>query len=439
MGLLPSFPYGGISYKDDISSIGKDLNNSYIPSHVLIPLRFSPQQRNKDIIIHVNEGSFIEEDQLLSSPRGLEGLPVYSSIPGILEKIVEADFPFLGKTEAALIKFQGQFKRQSSQKNIKNWKELSELDILKQLARLGASWENSLSLIQYLKLHLKDNLDYIIFSLIEDSPYSTGRVAFFKERKKEILEGLEILNKILNPSHGIIFAVNDPLLKKEILEDPILSGKSNIRVERLARKYPQNNPKMLIYSLLGIPLSQIKHPLSNGILIANPYQLYHTRQAIYLKQPKTEQILTLTGNALKHTMLIKVRVGTSLKQILDQYNILKEKPAHTVINNPFWGEEIIDFDQPITHQINSLSFLKEKKIKDQKIYPCINCGLCHNICPVGLEPLSIYKAIENQEIKEAEGLGIKNCIECGLCSFSCPSHIKLAETIINTKKRLMSE
>jgi electron transport complex protein RnfC len=187
---------------------------------------------------------------------------------------------------------------------------------------------------------------------------------------------------------------------------------------------------------LGIPFSQIKHPLSNGILIANPFQLYHTRQAVYQRQPKTEQILTLSGGALRRPELLKVRIGTSLSQILEQYDLLKETPYKTVINNPFWGQEILSFDQPVTHQINSLSFLTEKECRPRAESPCINCGLCSRICPVGLEPISIYKAIKNDDNEEALRMGIESCIECGLCSFSCPSSIPLADIIIQKKKEI---
>ncbi|MDE6292591.1 MAG: 4Fe-4S binding protein, partial [Bacilli bacterium] len=56
--------------------------------------------------------------------------------------------------------------------------------------------------------------------------------------------------------------------------------------------------------------------------------------------------------------------------------------------------------------LNTVDSTPEKK--------CINCGLCNQKCPVGLNP---------KYLKEHKDADRSKCINCGLCSYICPSKI----------------
>ncbi len=60
---------------------------------------------------------------------------------------------------------------------------------------------------------------------------------------------------------------------------------------------------------------------------------------------------------------------------------------------------------------------------------CINCSYCERICPNGMMPSFIMKALLSEEIEEALSLGLLDCCQCGLCSFTCPSKIELAKLL----------
>lgn len=60
---------------------------------------------------------------------------------------------------------------------------------------------------------------------------------------------------------------------------------------------------------------------------------------------------------------------------------------------------------------------------------CINCSYCERICPNGMMPNFIMKALHADEIEEALALGLLDCCQCGLCSFTCPSKIELAKIL----------
>jgi len=62
---------------------------------------------------------------------------------------------------------------------------------------------------------------------------------------------------------------------------------------------------------------------------------------------------------------------------------------------------------------------------------CINCGECRSVCPVGLDPQSIYKRIKKQEITYAGSTG---CHGCGCCKIVCPSALPLLETFLEREE-----
>ena len=67
-------------------------------------------------------------------------------------------------------------------------------------------------------------------------------------------------------------------------------------------------------------------------------------------------------------------------------------------------------------------------------YPCINCGKCTSVCPVGILPVLIMKNYEDS--KKVEDLKPEKCIECGLCSYVCPSKIEVREFVRIAKKKV---
>ena len=59
---------------------------------------------------------------------------------------------------------------------------------------------------------------------------------------------------------------------------------------------------------------------------------------------------------------------------------------------------------------------------------CINCSYCERICPNGLMPSFIMKALHSDDLEEALNLGLLDCCNCGLCAYVCPSKIELTQS-----------
>ena len=66
-------------------------------------------------------------------------------------------------------------------------------------------------------------------------------------------------------------------------------------------------------------------------------------------------------------------------------------------------------DLVIDTNVNSLIITKKY---EKEASPCLNCGICYNSCPMGLNP----RNLDQKEVRD-------KCLQCGLCSFMCPANI----------------
>ncbi|MDZ7619059.1 MAG: 4Fe-4S dicluster domain-containing protein, partial [Patescibacteria group bacterium] len=62
--------------------------------------------------------------------------------------------------------------------------------------------------------------------------------------------------------------------------------------------------------------------------------------------------------------------------------------------------------------------------------PCIGCGYCEEVCPVGIMPHWLHKLAYQDALEEIERNGAHRCIGCGLCSYVCPSKLDLRQEIL---------
>ena len=132
-------------------------------------------------------------------------------------------------------------------------------------------------------------------------------------------------------------------------------------------------------------------------------------------RPLSETYLTITGDLLDYTKVLRIKVGTNLNDILNEFNI--NKKDNIIINGLLNGIHLKDTNFIIDKNIRSIFVNSIKEYKEEE---CINCGLCKSSCPVGINPK--YMHFNND--KKTQNY-ISKCVNCGICSYVCPSKINL--------------
>jgi electron transport complex protein RnfC len=247
------------------------------------------------------------------------------------------------------------------------------------------------------------------------------------EKTEGILEGIEIVRRILSPRTVLIGVEENKLDAIEVLRRLIANKGKEIDVVALKTRYPQGDEKQLLKALIGREVPSGGLPLDIGAVVSNVGTVFAIYEAVVLGKPLIERIVTVTGPALKGPANFKVRIGTPIGNLLEECGGFSTTPGKIVAGGPMMGFAVADPGVPVVKGTSGILALSKKQSRPELQTPCIGCGRCVASCPFGLSPTTLYKWIEHREYDEAMAGGLMDCKECGCCGYVCPSRIPLVQ------------
>jgi len=260
-------------------------------------------------------------------------------------------------------------------------------------------------LIQEFNINFQ-NKQSIIINAIDDEPYVVTENFYLFLFYEDILEIVDKIANVFNIKNIIICikASNSenlnklmnyigmyPNIKLEIVPDLYLIGKEDFLKEHLNIKDSTIIKSSLMYEIFNV---------------------------IKRNQPLDSKLVTISGNALNNPFVVSVKLGTKLQDIIANLVEIKEQ-NHLFIENGLMMGNVIDIDNfVITKDFVSLLIMQNNNPQKEDL--CLNCGLCLNVCPKGLNPLMLKDKLYYESVKNT-------CLKCGLCSYICPSHIDFSK------------
>jgi len=295
----------------------------------------------------------------------------------------------------------------------------------------------------HLKLAHSENR-LLIINAIECEPYITSDDRLIQEHADEIIEGIQIMQYMLQPKLTI-FAVEDNKPEAiqaftkslQALPDSI-SEKILLRV--IPTRYPSGSAKQLIEVLTGEQTPAHKHSSELGIVMLNVGTIFAVKEAIINGKPLVSRIVTVTGNAFVKKGNARVRIGTPIQHLLDTYWLNELDHQKLIIGGPMMGFTVSDPEMPVSKICNCLLAPTIKELPDPKEeMSCIRCSECAEACPVELLPQQLLWYSQSEDHKKLEEYDLSACIECGACAYVCPSHIPLVEYYRVSKAQIKTE
>ncbi len=282
----------------------------------------------------------------------------------------------------------------------------------------------------HVKLKIPEDgfVDTLIVNGAECEPYLTTDHRVMLEQREDVFTGIRYLLRITGAEKAILAVeANKPDAAAHLRE--AIPADLPCAVEVLRVKYPQGAEKMLITALLGREVPSGGLPLAVHALCINVATTAEIGRLLPRGRGIQERVITVTGPAVEHKGNYRIPIGTPLRFLLEEVGV-SEDVNRVFLGGPMMGAAASSLDIPITKGTSGVTAFTatEAERTHRKVYPCIRCGYCVDVCPMFLNPsqLGVLAAAEEYE-RMASEYRLMDCFECGSCSFVCPSHIPLVQ------------
>ncbi len=426
---------GGIHPPDkkELSS-EKPIAETTPPARVVIPFSQHLGAPCKPVITIDQE---VKKGEMIGEPTGFVSSPVHASVSGkvlaigeflnamgrmVLSAVIEND----GKEEWTILQDHPDYMNLPSEAMKEKIKNAG-------IVGMGGA---AFPTVVKLSPPKEKPIDTVILNGAECEPYLTGDYRLMLEKPSEVIEGLRILMKVLGVQKGYI-GIEDNKPEAVTTLKKAAAGESSVEVCSLPTKYPQGAEKMLIKTITGREVPPRALPMDVRVVVQNIGTAFAVFEAVRYGKPLIERVVTVTGEGIREPKNLLTKIGTLISHLIDECGGLKDDNLKVISGGPMMGFAISSLDVPVTKGTSGIVAMPEGEIVHAEDFgPCIRCGRCIEICPMGLMPsmLSIYA--EKGLYEGAKEYGLFDCFECGSCAFVCPSKRPIVQFVRLAKSQV---
>lgn len=427
----------------------RPIKRSFIPKRVVLPLS---QHTGSPAEPVASVGQVVSVGELLAKPSGYISSAVHASIAGKITKITH--FPTYNQSRvlSVVIESQGGEDQDFRPKPLHNIEALSKADLVGMIRDAGVVGLGGAAFPTDVKLTPPENkpIDTVILNGAECEPYITCDHRLMLEKPAEILDGLDIITRILGARNAYIaiesnkqsaiYAI-ERAIKLRLLGNASRRGISSAPVAKvvvLDEKYPQGAEKQVIKAVLNRVVPSGGLPMDVGCVVNNVATAYAVYEAVYFAKPLIERAVTITGSCVKEPVNAWVRMGTVLSDMKELFGGFTSRPGKVILGGPMMGLAQYSMDIPLTKGVGGVIFMSAAEIDKHAEEVCIRCGRCVDTCPMGLAPTTLMYRVKKESFSEARALGIANCYECGSCAYACPAKIPLVDYMKFGKAKILT-
>ncbi len=401
--------------------------------NIIIPLSQHIGKQAKPI---VKKGDVVKAGSVIAEPEGFVSIPIHSSVSGVVQKIhVEPNTSGFPK-ESIIIKSDG--KGEVEKYEPLDYKTVTAEEIKERVRIAGLVGQGGAAFPTFIKLSPPEDkkIDYVILNGCECEPYLTRDYRLMLERPVDVVTGLSLIMRAVGVDKGIIgIEDNKPeaikVLREAAKEFP------EITVEALETKYPQGAEKMLIKACVNREVPPGKLPLDVGVIVQNIGTATAIYDAVVKGEPQLYAALTVTGKGINTPKNLIVKIGTSIKDVIEYCGGVKDNAVKVIVGGPMMGVAQFDFMAPVMKATSGIVVLTKEEVNEHPETPCLRCGKCIEACPLQLVPTKLSRFSQLEKYPEAEEFNITTCMECGTCTFTCPANIPLVQWIRLGKQKVL--
>lgn len=386
----------------------------------------------------VKKGDRVLVGQKIGQASGFVSSPIHSSVSGTVKNVTPMLHSNGTKVMSIIIENDNLYEEVELVQNV-DYEKLTKKELLEIIKEAGIVGLGGACFPTHIKLAPPEDckIDSIIINAAECEPYLTCDHRLMLENSGELTEGLKILLHMF-PNTKIYVGIENN--KKDAIENmkKATSNVKNIEIVSLRTKYPQGAEKQLIYATTQRQVPSGKLPAHVGCIVQNIATVHAIRNAIILGKPLTERVITVTGGTIKTPKNLRVKLGTSLKELIEACDGFTEDPVKIISGGPLMGTTLYSLDTPAIKGSSGLLCLSKSEADLTPESSCIRCGKCIEACPMFLIPSKLNALVLKSDYESFEKHHGVDCIECGCCTFVCPAKRHLTQTCREGKKKVLS-
>ncbi len=419
---------GGV-HPDDSKSLSNTCKITEMPVPAVVVLPVS-QHIGAPANVIVEKGQKVKIGEVVAEAGGFVSAPVHATVSGTVTAIEPRNTPSGKKLPCVVIESDKENSWASGLNTKQDVSALSNKEKLDRIRKSGIVGLGGAAFPTHVKLSPPADkpIDVVILNGVECEPYATCDDRSMVERSDDIVEGLKILMDILECKKGYIGIENNKPVAIKTMKNAV-KGIDGISVEKIKVKYPQGGEKQLIYAITKRKVPAGGLPMDVGCVVQNVGTAIAVYEAVALKKPLIERIVTVTGHGVEKPVNVKARIGDSVVNLIEIAGGYKENAAKLIMGGPMMGPSQFTDDIPIVKGSSCILVMTEDEADISEQQACISCGRCVDICPMRLMPSTLGMLVENERWDDVKHYGILDCIECGSCSYICPTKRKLVEYI----------
>jgi electron transport complex protein RnfC len=427
---------GGVHPNDCKLTAPSAIERAPLPERVFIPVQ---QHIGAPCSPLVNKGDQVLVGQPIASSKSFVSAPIHASISGTVKSIGPYPHPMGRDVTAVEIESDGQDKWLNPPKEERQNLKKKSLELKKIIMESGCVGLGGATFPTHVKLSPPDEkpIDTLIINGVECEPYLTADDRLMMEKGKEIVEGIQILIKVLGVKEAFIgIEKNKPLAIKNLQN---LTDGTQIGVIPLDVKYPQGSEKHLIKAILDREVPPPPGlPMDVGVVVQNVGTVFSIWEAVVMNKPLVERVVTVTGEGIKNPKNILVRLGTPISELIELSGGFIGEPGMVILGGPMMGMAQYTLDIPVIKGTSGVLVRKAECIIPADYRACIRCGKCIDACPMLLQPNLLGVYCEHNLYDESEKLDLLACMECGSCVYVCPAKRPMVQFFKHSKSEIMA-
>jgi len=442
----------GIPFSKKDTTLSLEVIDTPLPKRVILPMKQYIGEASQPV---VTQGATVTTGQLIATAPTTTSLPLHATLSGTIGDITE--FMDATGTPTPCLIIEGDDTDTWAATPPNEATVLASLSPAALIERIHAAGlitnqlapvplATDLMPIDQPKTHLIDGqritkkIDTLLITALDKEPFLGVNRYLAGQNNTDLADGITAL-KIITGASFARFVVDThygpyPQINELVAAD---EAETTTLTAVNGRRFPIGLAVPVIKAALGreVPLPY-GHPRDVGVALYDIHTAIAVGHAVNTQLPQVDTLITVGGGALSTTGIVRVRIGTPIREVIDACGGFREEPAKIILGGPMTGMAHYDRDIPITKETEGLFALAHDEIQLSGDYrQCINCGRCVTVCPVNLLPgiLSLYCAKDRFDMAEADGLF--RCIECGCCDYVCPSRRPMVHLFRHAKRQVM--